>query len=130
LTAKLPTRAYELDACFDLYSDHDVLVENRPIAVKMGIKIAIPVGYEGVVRSRSSSFAKKNLNIYVGTIDSGYRGEVMCFVNTIEPETWYEVKKGEAICQIALRKVPAFTVLEVVDLPESERGEKGWGSSG
>jgi len=130
LTAKLPTRAYENDACYDLYADEEVIITNTPTKVNMGIRIAIPVGYEGVVRSRSSSFAKKNLHVFVGTIDSGYRGDVLCIVNTVEAETWYKVEKGEAICQIALRKVPAFTVLEVVELPESQRGVKGWGSSG
>jgi len=134
--AIIPQQQYEGDACFDLYAVEDVLVQtNGSTKIRFGITWEMPIGYEGVVRSRSSSFSKKNLNIFVGTIDQQYRGEIMCYVSYIDPPytldiPFYMVKKGEAIAQVAFRKVPIFHMKEVDELSETDRGDKGFGSTG
>ncbi len=153
--AKLPWKAYKGDACFDLFAVEDTLVEGNGITkVRFGIAWEMPEGYEGVLRPRSSSYINKNLHVYIGTIDQQYRGEVICAVSLIAPsETKYYgldgkfvpkgegihklimpkpylIKKGEAVAQVAFRKVPMFWIREVDELSETDRGEKGFGSSG
>ncbi len=149
--AKEPSKAYEGDACFDLYADNDFeIIGNETLKITTGIALEIPEGYEVVVRSRSSSFSKKNLWVHIGTIDYQYRGEVYFFVNQIAPHShemvtvgdgdWVESGKlfmnsttidiGEAIAQLAIREVPRFKFQEVDELEDSKRGSKGFGSSG
>lgn len=133
--AKLPSQTHNTDACYDLFVVEEVVVTGIRKQVKHGIAIEIPYGYEGVVRSRSSSFSKKGLNVFIGTIDSGYRGELMTYVSLIRPFNMlghansYTIKKGEAISQLAIRKVPPIHFREVDELSESERGEGGFGST-
>lgn len=150
--AKEPTKAYEGDACFDLYADKQYRVMgNETVKVTTGIALEIPEGYEVVVRSRSSSFSKKGLWVHIGTVDYQYRGEIYFFVNMIAPHshkfysdddgvTWkptelknmnsYIIRKGEAVAQLAIREVPCFKFKQVDELEDSERGSKGFGSTG
>jgi len=140
--AKEPSKVYEGDACFDLYADGDFIVKgNDTVKVTTGIALEIPEGYEVVVRSRSSSFSKKGLWVHMGTIDEQYRGEVYFFVNLIAPIVTevgqpiglvrtQDIKQGEAVAQMAIREVPQFRFEEVDELSESERGSKGFGSTG
>jgi len=132
--AKIPAQSHIDDACFDLFALEDTNIGMSTTKVRLGIAMEIPQGYEGVVRPRSSSFAKKNLNIHLGTIDSGYRGELMVLVSYIKPPfsidiPLYTVKKGESIAQIAFRKVPRFVMVETDKLSDSSRGEGGFGST-
>jgi len=139
--AKLPYRQYEGDACYDLYAVEDVHIKGDEVKkVHFGISWELPKGYEGVVRSRSSSFAKKGLNVYVGTVDQQYRGEIVCLVSLINPhpcqdgDAWFinhaTISKGESIAQVAFRRVPQFDIVEVEELDDTERGDGGFGSTG
>lgn len=130
--AKLPYKQYDGDACFDLYAIEDTEVMPYGVTkIRFGIAWEMPRGYEGVVRSRSSSFVNKNLHVYVGTVDQQYRGEIICVVSMIlpnlSPRLW--IKKGEAVAQVAFRKVPIFNVREVSKLSKTDRGDKGFGST-
>ncbi len=134
--AILPYKKYVGDACYDLYAVEDTLIEAGGVTkIRFGIAWELPRGYMGDIKSRSSSFAKKNLHVYVGTVDEQYRGEIVCFVSYIDPPytiniPFYTVKKGEAIAQVEFRKVPTVEIREVTELAESDRGEKGFGSTG
>ncbi len=128
--AKLPTFAHPGDACFDIYAGQDVVVPAKGYAtVPTGIASEIPVGYEVVIRPRSGLAFDHGLQVHPGTIDSGYRGEWLVQVYN-HSHTSYLIQTGERIAQGALRSVPQVEIEEVKELSESERGERGFGSSG
>lgn len=149
--AKLPTKAHITDAGFDLYSVEDVVLNSAETTkIDTGIAVEIPTGYVGVIFDRSS-MGSKGIHRHGGIIDSSYRGPIMvCLNNTVastqdldvsnEDGTQYlelitrvnayEIKKGDKIAQMLILPVPEVKVKEVSDLEESNRGEKGFGSSG
>lgn len=130
--AKLPTKAYEHDAGYDLYSLNDVIFKPGVITeVSTGIALAIPPGHVGLIWDKSS-FGAAGIKIFGGVIDSGYRGEIklkMGLMNTTE-RGWVNITAGSKITQILIQKVEHLPILEVNELPSSDRGEKGFGSSG
>jgi len=140
--ARMPYREYSGDVCFDLYAVEDVeIIGDEVKKVKFGISWEMPKGYEGVIRPRSSSFAKKNLMVHIGTIDNQYRGEIVALVSLINPHPVgngkalhaykaYKVRKGEAVAQVAFRKVPNIEMIEVRRLTETQRANGGFGSTG
>lgn len=128
--AKLPTFAHPEDACFDIYAGQDIVVPAKGYAtVPTGIASEIPVGYEVVIRPRSGLAFDHGLQVHPGTIDSGYRGEWLVQVYN-HSHTSYLIQTGERIAQGALRSVPQVEIEEVKELSESERGERGFGSTG
>ena len=99
--------------------------------VPTGLAIAIPDGHAGFVQPRSGLAAKHGITIVntPGLIDSGYRGEVrVALLNTDARET-FVVEPGMRIAQLVVLAVPAVSLVEVDELPDSERGERGFGSS-
>jgi dUTP pyrophosphatase len=130
--ATIPHRAKPGDAAFDLYSVEDYLLgqESRE-AVHTGIAIQIPEGYEGQVRPRSGLAMKQGITVVnsPGTIDSGYRGEVVVILHNLSKDGFF-IKKGMRIAQLAIRPVPEVEFLEVEELEDSERGSGGFGSTG
>lgn len=129
--ATLPTKAYEHDACFDLYASCDVVVKpGVATEVPTGLRFLIPEGWEAQIRPRSS-LGSKGLQIHPGTIDAYYTGEitVLFFNFTDKP---YKIKAGDRIAQVAFRKVPDVELVEApVVLQDPElRGPRGFGSSG
>jgi dUTP pyrophosphatase len=127
--AFLPKRAHDLDAGYDLYSREDGRIFPDARAVfDTGVHMAIPEGYEGHIRSRSSMMVKKGC-ITDGTIDSGYTGSIGVILFNLSGKL-VEIKKGEKIAQIVIE--PIFTPeLEVVEeLEATDRGTNGFGSSG
>lgn len=137
--AKAPTRNNPLDAGLDLYSAEDVFIaQNETKVVKTGVAIAVPAGYVGKIEDRSS-MAAKGLRTGAGVVDSGYTGEVGVVIHNItntsnkDPILWrngYSIKKGDKIAQILVYKVERPKVVVVASLQESDRGTKGFGSSG
>jgi len=133
--ATLPSYAHEHDAGMDLVASMDAtLTAFTPQAVSTGIKIAIPVGYEGQVRPRSG-LSLKGVTVYnaPGTIDSFFRGEVKVIIMYIprsQYESTYEIKKGDRIAQLVISKCERIMLNLVSSLDETERGENGFGSSG
>ena len=130
--AVLPTRAYEGDAGLDLPSaDALVLAPGERAVVGTGLAVAVPDGHAGFVQPRSGLAARHGITIVnaPGLVDSGYRGEVkVVLLNTgAEP---FEVEPGMRIAQFVVLPVAAVEPVEVAELPATERGERGHGSSG
>jgi dUTP pyrophosphatase len=128
--AHLPTKKYVNDAGYDLYSVEDKLIKSKKIVeVNIGISIAFPFEIYGIIFTRSS-FGKRGLQVHNGVIDNGFRGNITVFIYNLSDED-YQVKTGDRIAQLLIHKNRSFyepTEIEV--LPTSERGEKGFGSSG
>lgn len=130
-----PSNAYGNDAGWDLFACEEVFVPLSPPRltwVPTGIAIALPDGYYGRIVGRSSAVSA-GYHVVEGIIDAGYRGEQMGRVIPMWIETSAEylvIKAGTSICQLIVQEVPPVVFTEVDDLPESLRGEKGYGSSG
>ena len=130
--AVLPTRAYDGDAGLDLPSaDALVLGPGERAVVGTGLAVAIPPGYAGFVQPRSGLAARNGISIVntPGLVDSGYRGEVKVVLLNTGDEP-FEVEPGMRIAQFVVLPVAAVEPVEVAELPATERGERGHGSSG
>jgi dUTP pyrophosphatase len=130
--AIVPTRAYAGDAGLDLASCERVeLGPGARATVATGLAVAIPDGYAGFVQPRSGLAAKHGITIVnaPGLVDSGYRGELkVVLLNTDERER-FVVEPGMRIAQLVVLEVPPVDPVEVDELPGSERGVRGFGSS-
>jgi dUTP pyrophosphatase len=130
--AVVPVRAYSGDAGLDLTScDRVELAPGERALVSTGLAVAIPEGYAGYVQPRSGLAAKHGISIVntPGLVDSGYRGELLVsLINTDRDET-FVVEEGMRIAQLVILEVPEVELVEVSELPESERGVRGFGSS-
>ncbi|MDP7000491.1 MAG: dUTP diphosphatase [Candidatus Poseidoniaceae archaeon] len=130
-----PARGSELAAGWDLYALEDTVVpKGSTCKIHTGLAIAIPAGWEGQVRCRSS-LGKKGMMLPngVGTIDADYRGELMVLATWIGPGDSFQIEKGERIAQMIFAPVPEVVwheVEDVVSLGNTERGEGGFGSTG
>ncbi len=128
----LPARAYAGDAGFDLSACERVeLGPGERALVPTGLAVAIPEGYAGFVQPRSGLAAKHGISIVntPGLVDSGYRGELkVALLNTDRRET-FVVEPGMRIAQLVIVPVPEVDLVEVDELPESERGVRGFGST-
>lgn len=132
--AKMPTYAHDGDAGCDVYALDDYTIEpHQTIIIPLGFKVAVPAGYELQLRARSGMSARTKLRLAngVGTIDSGFRGEVGVIFDNISERPCY-ISKGQRIAQMVLSAVPVASFYEVdsVEAYESSRGEGGYGSSG
>ena len=129
----LPAHAHGGDAGLDLYSADDVSLDPRQrAAVPTGIALAIPEGYAGFVLPRSGRALHEALGVVnsPGLIDSGYRGEVMVILINHGRRHSIRIKRGEKIAQLVIQQVPEVELVEVEELPPSDRGEGGFGSTG
>ena len=127
-----PVYAKPGDAGADLKSTEDLVVPagGRQL-VKTGIKIAMPDGYVGLVHPRSGLAAKHGITVLnaPGTVDAGYRGEIMVTLLNTSNEP-FEVRRGDRIAQLLFQRVDRADFVAVSELPESARGDGGFGSSG
>jgi dUTP pyrophosphatase len=130
--AVLPSRAYSGDAGLDLAACERLeLGPGERALVPTGLAVAIPEGHAGFVQPRSGLAAKHGITIVntPGLVDSGYRGELLVnLLNTDSRET-FVVEPGMRIAQLVVVPVPEVELVEVEELPESERGVRGFGSS-
>ena len=130
--AVVPVRAYSGDAGLDLAScDRVELAPGERALVPTGLAVAIPEGHAGYVQPRSGLAAKHGISIVntPGLVDSGYRGELLVnLINTDRDET-FVVEEGMRIAQLVILELPDVELVEVSELPESERGVRGFGSS-
>jgi dUTP pyrophosphatase len=94
--------------------------------------MAIPQGHVGLVHPRSGAAARLGLSIVnaPGTVDSGYRGEIMVNLVNLDPRTPIEIHPGDRIAQLVIQEYVAATFTEADSLPDSDRGETGHGSTG
>ena len=129
----LPEYARPGDAGMDVYSTIDCsLAPGARAVIPTGIAFALPEGYVCLVHPRSGIAAKNGISIVntPGTIDSGYRGEIkVILINTDQHET-FEIKRGDRIAQLVFQKFESARFYEVENLPESQRGAGGFGSTG
>ena len=130
---KLPERRHPGDAGYDLYARTEARLTpgGGRALVPTGVAVAIPEGYAGFVQPRSGLAAKHGISIVntPGLVDSGYRGELLVnLVNTDQRES-FVVEPGMRIAQLVILPIPELELVEVDELPESERGVRGFGSS-
>ena len=128
-SGKLPKRANSKDAGLDMFASESVIINNNEGArVLTDIRMEIPDGYVGLILDRSSLGAK-GIHVHGGVVDSPYRGEikVVLWNHGSEP---YSVQKGDKIAQIVILPIILNPAEQTEDLSISERGTKGFGSSG
>ena len=129
----LPAYARLGDAGLDLISAEDITLKpGDRAAISTGIAIAIPEGYAGFVQPRSGRALSDGLGVAnaPGLIDSGYRGEVKVIAINLNPSALIDVHRGEKIAQIVFQRVEAAELEVVAELPDSERNDEGFGSTG
>lgn len=137
-SAKLPEKNNISDAGYDLFSDEDVIV---PAGKRKTISIGISFSFEKPnylrenetiylrIAPRSGLSAKKGIDVFAGVVDVDYRGELkVCLFNSSDED--FKVSKGDKIAQLIPTLILHSDVLEVDSLDLTDRGEKGFGSSG
>ena len=128
----LPARAREHDAGLDLYAAEAVTIEPGARAlISTGIALAIPEGYAGFVLPRSGLALRHGITQLnaPGLIDPGYRGEVkVLLVN--HGRAAATIARGDRIAQLVIQRVEPTELVEVDELPPSDRGAGGFGSTG
>jgi dUTP pyrophosphatase len=129
----LPAYAHSGDAGADLSAAEDVeLGPGERALVRTGIAIALPAGYAAFVHPRSGLAAKHGVTIVnaPGTVDAGYRGEIMVTLLNTDRERPVSFRRGDRIAQLVIQQVARATFHEVDELPGSARGADGFGSTG
>lgn len=137
--AKEPTKAHLTDSGFDLYAlEYTQLAPNRPTKISTGIALQIPPGIGGFIWDKSS-IGSKGIKVLGGVIDQTYTGEIIvCLINldcssidirTMAPPI-QSVLEGQKIAQICFFEMPDIIMYETKELHQTERGDKGFGSTG
>ena len=131
--AKLPTKGSEFAAGYDLYAtEYKCIAAHNYGLVATGIAMAIPYGYYGRIAARSGLASKTGLMVNAGVIDSDYRGEIKVLFNN-PTALDVEIQPGDKMAQIVMELIGDFEVEEITgkdELPPSDRGEYGFGSTG
>ena len=129
----LPGYAHPGDAGADLRAADDVeLLPLGRAVVPTGLAVAVPEGYAAFVHPRSGLASRHGVTVAnaPGTIDAGYRGEIMVALVNLDPTSAYQVKRGDRIAQLVVQPVVAARFTAVDDLPASPRAAGGFGSTG
>ena len=129
----LPRYASAGDAGLDLLAAEDASLEpGERAAIPTGIAVAIPGGHAGFVHARSGRALKEGLALVnaPGLIDSGYRGEIKVIVVNLDPRSAIDIRRGDKIAQLVVQPVATVDPVIVDELPPSDRGEGGFGSTG
>ena len=130
--ALVPARAYAGDAGLDLAATERIeLGPGERAVVPTGLAVAIPEGYAGFVQPRSGLASRHGITIVntPGLVDSGYRGELMVVLHNTDRTEPFVVEAGMRIAQLVVLPIPEVELVEVEELPASERGARGFGSS-
>ncbi|MCL2371927.1 MAG: dUTP diphosphatase [Defluviitaleaceae bacterium] len=128
----LPMRQSPGASGMDLYSNISALIKKgERILIPTGIKVALPFGFEAQIRPRSGLALKHGITVLnsPGTVDADYRGEVGALLINHGQED-FQINRGDRIAQMVIMKVDAPEFTHVSELPTSERGEGGYGSTG
>lgn len=129
----VPAYAYVGDAAWDELAFEglqDVVAGGAQIYA--GIAVAIPSGYAGFVLPRSGLAIKHGVSLVnaPGLIDSNYRGEIQAILVNLDPQSEFAIKRGDRIAQLVVMRVPDAAFDVCAELPDTERGAGGFGSSG
>jgi dUTP pyrophosphatase len=128
--AVIPKFAHQNDAGMDICVPERVTIApGQRKSIPLGLAFEIPDGYVGLLWDKSGLSHKYGIKTFGGVIDAGYRGEIHAGVMNLSKET-YVFEKGHKIVQFLIQKIEHPTIVEVDELSESHRGEKGFGSSG
>ena len=130
---QIPAYAQPGDAGADLRSAEAlVLAPGERALVATGVRFALPEGYAAFVVPRSGLAVKHGISIVnsPGTIDAGYRGEIKVPLINLDPRESFEIAPGDRIAQLIVMPVTRAVFAPVQALPESQRGEGGFGSTG
>ena len=131
-SAKLPTYAHQSDAGLDLYSiERKIIPPGKTSLIRTGLIIELPEGTEAQVRPRSSLALEHTVTILnsPGTVDPGYRGEIMLIMIN-HGENDFLVEKNMKIAQLVISPIIKVKVLQADELSLTDREEKGFGSTG
>ena len=129
----MPGYARHGDAGADLCAAEDIdLAPGERALVRTGVAIALPEGYAGFVHPRSGLAARHGITLVnaPGTIDAGYRGEIKVILLNTDLVRAVSLRRGDRIAQLVVQRVENVTFREVPALPESARGDNGFGSTG
>jgi dUTP pyrophosphatase len=129
----LPAYAHPGDAGADVVTTVDVTIAPGERAiVPTGLAIALPEGYAAFVHPRSGLAAKHGLTIVnaPGTVDAGYRGEILVILHNSDAREPVALRRGDRIAQLVIQRVERAAFRETTELPGSERGSGGHGSTG
>ncbi|MDT0181367.1 dUTP diphosphatase [Microbacterium sp. ARD31] len=133
IASAAPVYAHPGDAGADLTSAEKLTLRPGERAlVGTGVRIALPDGFVGFVVPRSGLAAKHGITVVnaPGTVDAGYRGEIKVALLNTDPAEPFEVSVGDRIAQLIVMPVPRARFVPVEELPDSARGEGGFGSTG
>lgn len=129
-----PRYARPGDAGADLVAAVDMTIPARGgrVMVPTGIALALPDGYVGLVHPRSGLAVKHGVTTLnsPGTIDSGYRGQVHVILVNTDPDSDFDVKRGDRIAQLVVQKFETAEWVVVDELEQTERGAGGFGHTG
>jgi dUTP pyrophosphatase len=131
--AILPAPSYPGDAGFDLHAVEDMtLAPGQRASVRTGIAIEVPERHAGLVLPRSGLADRHGIALVnaPGLIDAGYRGEVRVLLLNTDGANAFTVAPGDSVAQLVIVRAERPDVVEVSELPGSERGQRGFGSSG
>jgi dUTP pyrophosphatase len=131
-SAKLPSRAHEGDAGLDLYAlEPVVLMGGGFTSVGTGIALEIPEDFAGFVQPRSGLALKHGITVLnsPGLIDSGYRGEIRVILYNAS-KIPFTIREGDKIAQLVVVPAPKFDPIVVDSLEETDRSDRGFGSTG
>ncbi|UTT38453.1 dUTP diphosphatase [Glutamicibacter mishrai] len=129
----VPSYAHPSDAGADLHAREGLMLEPGERAlVRTGIALAIPHGYVGLVHPRSGLATKHGITVVnaPGTVDAGYRGEIMVTLLNTDKREAFSINRGDRIAQLVIQKVEQAAFTQVDSLEETARGAGGFGSTG
>lgn len=132
-TVPIPAYAHPGDAGADLTTrDAVTLAPGERLTVRTGVRIALPAGYVALIHPRSGLASKHGVTIVnaPGTVDAGYRGELMVTLLNTDTRESVEFAAGDRIAQLVIQRVEHARFVPVSSLPGSLRGESGFGSTG
>lgn len=131
--AKFPYRAHPGDAAWDLFADEGcTMMPGERALIGTGIAIALPPGYAGFVHARSGKAVRDGLGLVnaPGVIDAGYRGEIKVIAINHDKSRDIVVERGDRIAQLVVQRIYVAPLIEVEQLPGTQRSDAGFGSSG
>lgn len=123
-------KAHKTDAGYDLLADEThVVYANDSRLISTGLKVGIPKGYVGIIKARSGLSVKHGIDVGAGVVDCGYTGDVGVLLRNTSKEA-FRVNKGDKIAQMVVIAISPYEVLKVNSLDNSDRGSKGYNSTG
>jgi dUTP pyrophosphatase len=129
----IPEQAYSGDAGFDLQAaENRILAPGERALIPTGLALSIPDGHAGLVLPRSGLAIKQGLSLVntPGLIDSHYRGEISVIAINHDTQKSIQIESGQRIAQLLIIRLPSVRLEEVEELDMTDRGDRGFGSSG